>query len=159
MQSDYAGSGASPVNRFRRSFWVVALCASTAYLGSCGSSAIHPVADGGTLEVAPVLEGDASPDLEGDASPDSGGKVSEELCAQMCRTTLEIACPDQPTMVACVADCLGQTTNCPLQVVEAYYQCIVSNGSQALLCNLDARAIFLRTGYCTKEESDVNSCL
>jgi hypothetical protein len=133
-----------------------ALCVLLVLSGSCGSHPDESPRDAGPLADAPAED---PPDLGFDSSPDapdSGVEITENLCAQMCEATLQIACPDQPKMTTCVTGCLGMADICTSDG-KAYYECIVRNGPASLECVQGF--IALRTGYCVEENSNLADCL
>lgn len=149
----------------------VGLLIVVAMLGACsGKSAPcasdgaggHLGTDGGSPDVAEVGV-DASEDASevssdsGD-SGDSGDGLSEDLCAAMCAVVLQIDCPDQSPMAACVAACVGGTTKCVAEA-KAQFECLVAAGSGALLCDPDFQVVTFRDGYCTEQSQKYAICL
>src|SRR5690349_9525737 len=70
-----------------------------------------------------------------DAGTEGGAVITQQLCADMCQVTLQIDCPNQPTMADCVSTCLGEATVCTAPGM-AYYECLVASGPQALECDM-----------------------
>lgn len=93
----------------------------------------------------------------GDAGMEAAADPSEALCSSMCTVVMQVACPDQPTMMDCVTECLGEMT-CPAQT-KAYFACLVATGAVALECNQVVGGVVLKDGYCTKESADFLTCI
>lgn len=91
-----------------------------------------------------------------DAPSEAG--ITQQLCAQMCQVALQVVCPSQPTMDACVTSCLSDTTPCASQT-SAYYACLVTAGPGALMCDQVQQLVVLKSGYCSKESADLVTCL
>ena len=123
-------------------------------LNACSGPSSQPAGDGAGGR--PGSDG-GTPDAT-EVAGDSGAAISEELCAAMCAVALQIDCPDQPTMSACVADCLGQTTVC-VPESKAYFECIIAAGSASLQCNPDLHIVEVRDGYCMQQIEQLFTCL
>lgn len=112
----------------------------------------HPGSDAGSPQVSEVAA-----DV-GEVSGDSGDRLSEELCAAMCAVVLQIDCPNQPAMAACVDSCLGQATICVAEA-RAQFECLVAAGSGALQCDPDFQVVTYRDGFCTQQSQEYALCL
>jgi hypothetical protein len=128
--------------------------------GACGgSSGKQPSTDGAADHGS---NGDGAADSHSaDTSPDSssdGGAITPALCSGMCQVTLQIVCPNQPTMTDCVSACLASASLCTAQGM-ALDQCLVANGPQALECDQVQQAVVLKDGFCVQESMDLVTCL
>jgi hypothetical protein len=129
--------------------------------GACGgSSGKQPSTDGATDHGS---NGDGAADSNStqtspDASTDSGAIITAALCSGMCQVTLQIVCPNQPTMADCVSACLASASLCTAQGM-ALDQCLVANGPQALECDQVQQAVVLKDGFCVQESMDLVTCL
>jgi hypothetical protein len=84
--------------------------------------------------------------------------ITEELCTAKCAVEVQVACPGALTMAQCVAACLEDATFCTAPGM-AYFQCLVANGPDALVCEPSIPAVILRDGFCMQEKADLIACL
>lgn len=111
---------------------------------SCSSNSSNSAADTGI-------------DAGMDAGIDAGAGPSADLCSSMCAVVLQVTCPNPPTMMDCVTECLGEMA-CPAETT-AYFTCLVANGAASLECNQVLESVVLKDGYCTKESADFVACI
>jgi hypothetical protein len=125
---------------------------------------------GGSSGKQPSTDGAADHGTNGDGAADSkstgtsldsstdGPSITPALCSGMCQVTLQIVCPNQPTMADCVAACLASASLCAAQGM-ALDQCLVTNGPQALACDQVQQAVVVRDGFCVQESANLVTCL
>ena len=150
------------LDRARPWFLGLALAATA---GGCGSSNAAPPGGGPATSTADAagdhLDGTraavaASPDAA-DASADGASLITPDLCAQKCQLMAQIDCPNAQTVDDCVSACLGVGSDCAAQRF-AYYQCLLAQGAQALLCDTAHQAVVLKDGFCTQQNDDLFDC-
>jgi hypothetical protein len=135
---------------------------------SCSSSRSHPEGDDGGQDVRDAAASDGVPEIReevpsvvndaaGDIEAQPDAMIPENLCADMRALGLQIDCPNEPTMAACVADCVGLMSAC-IPETEAYFNCFVASGTQGLACNPDV-GIVLREGLCVTESDAYINCV
>jgi hypothetical protein len=144
-------------------------------LAACGTGNAGPRdedVDGGTDGSAeadslvipgegPSMDGPAEMASDGPAemaSRETGIRIDERLCTEMCAVGLQVECPEQPTMSACVLDCLQGITTC-IPETKDFFGCIVANGTVAFECDEVDHALVLKDGYCISELSSLDSCM
>jgi hypothetical protein len=95
-----------------------------------------------------------------DASADriAADAAFSDLCAGMCAATLDIECPNQPTMSACVEECIGQMLPCHAEVA-VYFACIANNGPASVECDEVRQTVMVRDDYCRAEVDSLVACL
>ena len=139
------------------------------------ANVVSVVRDGATLDMA------AAPDAAGrdgastkdagaaDGSPDApdaskatdasgdGFVITPDLCTQKCELMAQIDCPGSLTLDDCISGCIGDGANCVAEKL-AYYQCLLAEGTPALMCDPSLQAVVLKDGFCTQQNEDFFNC-
>lgn len=96
-------------------------------------------------------------DTARDQALEALARVPQDLCVQGCAVVSEVGCLNQPAMDVCVQNCV-KTTLCIPEAI-AYNECVVSSGSQALLCEPSLMLAMPKPGYCSQESQTYAACL
>jgi hypothetical protein len=143
----------------RQTIKLVVGVALAATAGACGGTNAAPRGDGAVIRPpdAALDHGGDSAVMTSDAAVDVGTMITPELCEKKCALIAQVDCPGSPSTDDCVSICINGPSGCDAQRL-AYFQCLLTQGVQALECDPTFHAVGLKVDVCAQQVEDYGNC-